>query len=203
VIFLGLVYYVYYSHQKIIQLYRQLAESRVVMQKSSTNRNSHLHADLHPLRQPHEEDRRHMQQCMSLSRLDNSGSESCYKELCYDKNEMYMLDRVLRALRKCGQLVRAKPGAKFCPGKYYELEGCFSPEEGGAPAGYLWLRAPAGERGPAVRLLCHRNIFTGENEGSAFREIWACGDTLPLCGIALSLGCGEALCGLPLVLWLK
>jgi len=206
VVLIGLVYYIYYSQQKIVQLYKQLAESRVVMVKSSTNQNSHMHVDLHPLRSPQEEDLRHMcpLPAMHLSHLDNSGSESCYKEMCYDKNEMYMLDRVLRALRKCKQLVCAKPGMQFCPGKYYEFEGCFVREEGGSPpANYLWLRAPASERSPAIRLLCHRGVFTGEHESNSSHEIWACSNSLPLCGVVLGLGCGEALCGAPLVLWLK
>ena len=190
---MALVYYIYYSQQKIVQLYKQLAESRVVGQKSSESRNCHVHMDVHP--QQHEKQQRKLQ----LSRIDNSNSESCHRESHFDKNEMYQLERVLQTLRKCGQLKKARPGMKFCPGRYYEVEGCFAPEEAEAPEGYLWLRA----KGPEIRLLCHKMAFTAEHEHAAFEEIWACGKPLPLRGIVLGLGCGEGLCGVPLVLWLR
>jgi len=200
---LALVYYIYYSHQKVVQLYKQLAESRIVGQKSSENRSSHIHIDVHPQQQQHHHDEHHQgrrrHHSHHLSRIDNSNSESCHRESHFDKNEMYQLERVLQTLRKCGQLKKARPGMKFCPGRYYEVEGCFKRENTEAPEGYLWLHA----KRPEIRLLCHKMAFTAEHEHTAFEEVWACGEALPLRGIVLGLGCGESLCGLPLVLWLK
>ena len=191
-----LVYYVYYSQQKIMQLYRQLPESRTVLQKSSFSRNSHVHADMQPTREPSKEKPLH------VSHLDNSGSENCYHESMFDKNEMYQLERVLRALRGCGQLLCAGKDTTFCPGKYYEAEGCFAPApEEDVPEGYLRLRAPGSCRGPELSLLCHLRTFTGECPETPWEEVWACGEPLPLRGVVLCLARGEGvLCGLPLVL---
>ena len=192
---MALVYYIYYSQQKVVQLYKQLAESRVVGQKSSESRSCHVHMDLHP-RPPKQEE---PQPKLHLSRIDNSNSESRHRESHFDKNEMYQLERVLCALRKHGRLKKAGAKTTFCPGRYYEVEGCFAPQDAPAPEGYLWLRANR----PETRLLCHKMVFTAEHEHAAHEEVWACGAPLPLCGIVLALSCGETLCGLPLVLWLK
>ena len=197
---MSLVYYIYYSQQKIVQLYKQLAESRIVGQKSSESHSCHLHVDMHPPqhdKQQHGQQKHPLSKC--LSHVNNSNSESCHKESHFDKNEMYQLERVLCALRKRGQLKKVRAGLKFCQGAYYEIAGCFAPEDTDAPEGYVWLRACE----PEIRLLCHKMVFSGEHEHGAFEEIWACGLPLLLRGVALSLGCGDGLCGLPLVLWLK
>jgi hypothetical protein len=185
-----------------MQLYQQLAESRVVGQKSSANQSSHVHADIHPQPPPqhHEEHHHHRRRHHHhMSRMDISRSESSHNESHFDKHEMYRLERVLCALRKNGQLKKARPGLQFCPGKYYEAAGCFKPADSGAPEGYLWLHASE----PETRLLCHKMVFSAEQEPAAFEEIWACGEALPLRGLVLSLGSGSALCGLPLALWMS
>ena len=191
----ALDFYVYYSHQKIAQLYRQLPESRRVAEKCSVNRSGHLELGLQP-REPRGEP------CLKVGAVANSGTESRYSELCVEKNEMYQWERVLARLRKSGQLCVACAGETPCPGQYYEVQGCFSPDdEAQAPEHYVWLRAPASACGPALRLLCHKHCFCGEHERSAFAEAWACGAPLPLRGVVVCLSGGEnALCGLPLAL---
>ena len=180
-----------------MQLYQQLAESRVAGQKNSASQSSHVHADMHPQHPQQHEEQQHRH--MHVSRMDISHSESSHKESHFDKHEMYRLERVLCALRKNGQLKKARPGLQFRPGKYYEIAGCFKPADSGAPEGYLWLHA----KEPEIRLLCHKMVFSAEQEHAAFEEIWACGEALPLRGVVLSLRCAEALCGLPLALWMS
>jgi len=189
-----LEYYVYYSHQKIMQLFRQLPESRCVAVKVSGSGNSHTDADFHPGEQREG-------QCLRVARVCRNVSDGHYRECCFDPNDMYQLRRVLEALRREGHLQRLAPGLCPAPGEYVEFCGLFAPEEGGAPSNSLWVTAPARGGCPALRLLCCEHTFLGELESHALREVWCCGAPLPLRGAMLCLRYEEgALCGLPLFL---
>jgi len=185
-------FFVYYSHQKISHLYRQLPESRVVAHRASVNLHDRAECGF---RMPHrEEDHR-----THMAHAELDGARTHYREACFEKNDMYQLEQVLCRLRKTGQLRGTPQGA--CQGEYLEIQGCFLPQEKcEAPQGSLWLAAPGGEGDPAVRLLCGKPAFCGETE-EAWREIWACGQALPLWGVMLCLGFqGDCVCGTPLFL---
>jgi len=194
-------YYVYYSHQKIMQLFRQLPESRCVAVKVSRSGNSHTDVDFHPGDRHHHEEELRESKGLRVGRVCRNVSDGHYRECCFEPNDMYQLRRVLDALRREGRLCGLEPGFCPCPGDYVEFCGRFAPAEGEAPAGSFWLSAP-GEGGcPAVQLLCCEHAFLGEREGCARWEVWCCGAPLPLRGAMLALGCGrETLCGLPLFL---
>jgi len=189
-----LEYYVYYSHQKIMQLFRQLPESRCVAVKISGSGNTHSDVDFHPAGEQEG-------QCLRVSRICRNVSDGRYRECCFDPNDMYQLRRVLEALRRRGKL-RAL-GSALCPepGDYVEVCGRFAPEEGEAHADSFWLYAPARGDCPAVRLLCCEHTFLGEQEACGRREVWCCGAPLPLHGVVLCLHYErDTLCGLPLFL---
>ncbi|MDR2753069.1 MAG: hypothetical protein LBB50_02025 [Oscillospiraceae bacterium] len=187
-----MTYYIYYAHQKIGQMFRQLPESRCVAQKNSFSSSMHGDLDFRP------------QDCEGkpslLAHAGADGSRVRYCESVLDKNDMYQLARVLAHLRRAGRLCGAKE-APFVPGKYYEVVGDFAPEESAqAPEGCLWLHAPAAGGRPATHLLCSRQAFWGEGT-AAWQEPFACGAPLPLHGAALCLRAGKnLLCGLPLAL---
>jgi len=186
-------YYVYYSHQKIMQLFRQLPESRCVAMKLSSSGNSHTDADFHP-GEPQEG------QCLRVARICRNVSDGTFRECLVDPNDMYQLRRVLQALRREGKLCALAPGLCPEPGRYVEFGGLFAPEAEEA-ADSLWIAAPARGGCPAVRLHCCTHTFLGEMESRALREVWCCGAPLPLRGAMLALRCGgDALCGLPLFL---
>ena len=168
-------YYIYYSHQKIMQLFRQLPESRCVAVKLGSSGNSHSDADFHPGEQREG-------QCLRVARVCRNASEGSFRECIFDPNDMYQLRRVTQALRREGKLCKLAPG--LCPriGHYVEFNGLFAPEDGEAPQGCFWLAAPAQGGRPALRLLCCELTFCGELEGCGRREIWCCGTTLPLRG---------------------
>ena len=187
-------YYVYYSHQKVMQLFRQLPESRCVAVKVSSSGNSHSDADFHPGEQREG-------QCLRLTHVGHNVSDGTYRECLVDPNDMYQLRRVLQALRREGKLCRLAPGLHPSPGCYVEFSGLFAPEDREGPHGSFWLAAPAQGSCPALRLLCCEHTFCGEHEGCARWEVWCCGAPLPLRGVMLALnGVGDALCGLPLYL---
>jgi len=189
-----LEYYVYYSHQKIMQLFRQLPESRCVMVKVSSSGNNHNDVDFHPGEQEGK--------CLRVGRICRHSSEGSFRECCFDPNDMYQLRRVLGALRRGGRLHALEPGLCPAPGEYVEFCGFFAPEAGEAASGdSLWIVAPAREGCPAIRLHCCTHTFLGEMESRALREVWCCGAPLPLRGVMLCLHGGEdVLCGLPLYL---
>ena len=188
----ALQFFVYYSHQKISHLYRQLPDSRLVAQRASLNRHDRVECGL---RVPHRED----EACLHMTHAGLEGSQSHYKEAIFEKNDMYQLEQVLRCLRQSGQLRAAAQKEQICQGEYVEIRGCFLPEhERDTPEGSLWLVSQ--ERRPAIRLLCGRLAFCGETE-EAWGELWACGEALPLRGVMLCLAGGaDCLCGLPLFL---
>ena len=187
-------YYVYYSHQKVMQLFRQLPESRCVAVKVGGNNNSHSDADFHPGEQREG-------QCVRVARVCRNISDGSFREWCFDPNDIYQLRRVLEALRREGKLCRLTPELCPAPGSYVEFRGLFAPEDGEAPQGSFWLAAPAQGGCPALRLLCCEHTFCGEHESCARWEVWCCGTPLPLRGVMLALCCdGGALCGLPLYL---
>ena len=189
-------YFIYYSHQKIMQLFRQLPESRCVGMKVSSSGNSHSDADFHP---NHGEQREG--QCLRVARICRNVSDGSYRECHLDPNDMYQLRRVTQALRCEGKLCKLAPDLCPRPGCYVEFSGLFVPEEGEAPQGSFWLAAPARGGCTALRLLCCEQTFCGEHEGCARREVWCCGAPLPLRGVMLALhGDGDTLCGLPLFL---
>jgi len=178
-----MVYYVYYSQQKIAQLYRQLAESRIVWQTCSKSESGRMHAGLQPQKQEHKHHH--------LNRLDGERTQSLRRESRFEHNDMYQLRRVLQTLERGGNLKQVHTQTAFCPGCYYKFSGCFTPEDSQAPESFVWLS------GDNVRLLCHKKSF------SEFEELWVCAESLPLCGVALAMAGEETLCGLPLALWLK
>ena len=187
-------YYIYYSHQKVMQLFRQLPESRCVAVKISRSGNSHSEADFLP-GEPKEE------RCLRAARVSRNVSDGSYRESCFDPNDMYQLRQVTRALRREGKLCCLKPGCCPRPGCYAEISGLFAPEESEAPPGSFWIAAPAQGGCPALRLLCCGHTFCGDNEDCARLEVWCCGAPLPLHGAVLVLNCDEdTLCGLPLCL---
>jgi len=202
-----LEYYVYYSHQKIWQLFRQLPESRCVAVKVSSSGNCHTDADFHT-GERHGEHRE--ERGLRVARVCRNVSDSHYRESCFDPNDMYQLRRVMAALRRGGRLYQLEPGLCAGPGNnttpgvgdYVEFCGLFAPEEGGGAADdSLWLAAPAQGGCPAIRLHCCVHTFLGELEARALREVWCCGAPLPLRGAMLTLSCGQdTLCGLPLFL---
>ena len=202
-------YYVYYSLQKIMQLFRQLPESRCVAVKVSSSGNSHSDVDLHPGDHHHGEERRGGRG-LRVARVCHNVSDGHYRECCFDPNDMYQLRRVLEALRREGRLRRLEPELYPCPGDcptprvgdYVEFCGLFAPEEGsGQTDDSLWIAAPARGGCPAVRLRCCVHTFLGEMESRALREVWCCGAPLPLRGAMLVLNCEkDTLCGLPLFL---
>jgi len=194
-----LEYYVYYSHQKVMQLFRQLPESRCVAVKIGSSGNSHTDADFHPGDFHHGE--RHEGKGLRVARICRNVSEGRFRECIFDPNDMYQLRRVLEALRREGRLRWLEPGLCPAPGEYVEFCGMFAPAAGEAPPGSFWLAAPAQGGCPAVRLLCCESTFLGEQEACARQEVWCCGAPLPLRGVMLALSCGEgSLCGLPLYL---
>jgi len=187
-------YYVYYSHQKIMQLFRQLPESRCVAVKVSSSGNSHSDADFHPGEQREG-------QCLRVARVCRNVSDGYYRECLVDPNDMYQLRRVTQALRREKKLCKLAPG--LCPqtGHYVDFSGLFAPEDREAAADSLWIAAPACGGCPAIRLHCCTHTFLGEMESRALREVWCCGAPLPLRGVMLILRCdGDTLCGLPLCL---
>ena len=187
-------YYIYFSHQKVMQLFRQLPESRCVGVKVSSSGNSHSDVDLHP-------GERQEGKCLQVARVCRHISDGCYRECIIDPNDMYQLRRVLAALRREGRLCALEPCLCPAPGTYIELCGLFAPEDGEAPQGSFWLAAPAREGCPAIRLLCCEHTFLGEQEACARQEVWCCGAPLPLRGVMLVLSCEHnTLCGLPLFL---
>ena len=196
----ALRFFVYYSHQKISYLYRQLPESRLIAQRASLNQHNR---DECGLRVPHRED----EKCLHMTHAGLEGSQSHFSEALFEKNDMYQLEQVLRCLRKTGQLCTAGQlpmvPEQICQGDYLEIQGCFLPEHGReTPEGSLWLASPGAGRCPAIHLLCGRHAFCGETE-EAWRELWACGEALPLGGVMLCLGFREdRLCGTPLFLTL-
>jgi len=192
-----LEYYVYYSHQKIMQLFRQLPESRCVAVKVSSSGNSHTDADLHA---GHGE--QHEGKGLRVARVCRNVSDGHYRECCFEPNDMYQLRRVMEALRRGGRLHPLGPNLCAEPGDYVEFRGLFAPEEGGGESGEgLWIAAAARGGCPAVRLRCCAHTFLGEPEARALRELWCCGAPLPLRGAMLALHCEKAaLCGLPLYL---
>jgi len=196
-----LEYYVYYSHQKIMQLFRQLPESRCVAVKVSRSGNSHSDVDLHPGDHHHGEERRGGGG-LRVARVCRNVSDGHYRECCFDPNDMYQLRRVLDALRREGRLCRLGPELCPQPGDYVEFSGLFAPEEGrGSAEDSLWIAAPAWRGCPAIRLRCCVHTFLGEMESRALREVWCCGAPLPLRGAMLVLSCEkDTLCGLPLFL---
>jgi hypothetical protein len=190
-----LEYYVYYSHQKIMQLFRQLPESRCVAVKVSSSGNDHTDVDFHA-------GERHEGRGLRVARVCRNVSDGHYRESCFDPNDMYQLRRVLDALRREGRLCALEPCLCPCPGDYVEFCGLFAPEEGNSPAeDSLWIAAPAQGGCPAIRLRCCVHTFLGEMESRALREVWCCGAPLPLRGAMLALRCEQdTLCGLPLFL---
>jgi hypothetical protein len=196
-----LSYFVYDSHHKIFQLYRQLPEARFVMQKRSATSNCHNDSDLHfPQRKAEELD-------PFLSHIGSNASASRYHETMLDKNEMYQRRQVLQQLRQSGQLRRALPGMPFCPGMFYELEGAFRAAEGEGqaaartPKGAVWLNCPAGPKNPAACLLCNKAHFASELGENAWQEFFCLDSPLPLRGVVLCLQRAEyVLVGLPLFL---
>ena len=187
-------YYIYYSHQKIMQLFRQLPESRCVAVKFSSSGSNQSDADFHPGEQREG-------QCLRLTHVGRNISDGSYRECLVDPNDMYQLRRVTQALRREKKLCKLAPG--LCPqiGCYVEFSGPFAPEDREGPQGSFWLAAPARDGCPALRLLCCEHTFCGEHEGCARWEAWCCGAPLPLRGVMLVLNCdGDALCGLPLYL---
>jgi len=191
----ALRFFVYYSHQHISRLYRQLPDSRLSGQRASLNQ--HDRADTGMRLHHREEEER-----PRLSHVGVEGSLSSFKEACFEKNDMYQLEQVLRRLRASGQLYAAghpTPAEGICQGDYLEIRGCFLPErKRETPEGSLWLVTE--ECRPAIRLLCGRQAFCGETE-EAWQELWACGDPLPLRGVMLCLAArADCLCGLPLFL---
>ena len=193
-------YYIYFSHQKIMQLFRQLPESRCVAVKVSGSGNSHTDADFHPGDHHHGEER-HGGRGLRVARVCRNVSDSRYRECCFDPNDMYQLRRVLEALRREGRLRGLAPDLHPAPGDYVEFCGLFAPAEGEAPPGSFWLYARGQGGCPAVQLLCCEHAFLGEREGCARWEVWCCGAPLPLRGAMLALSCEQdTLCGLPLFL---
>ena len=188
----ALQFFVYYSHQKISHLYRQLPESRLIAQRASLNQHDRAECGL---RTPHRED----EKCLHMTHAGMEGSHSHYREALFEKNDMYQLEQVLCCLRGAGQLHTVPE--KLCQGDYLEIQGCFSPErERDTPGGSIWLVSPGGEPCPAIHLLCGRQAFCGETE-EAWRELWACGEALPLHGVMLCLAFHrDYLCGVPLFL---
>ncbi|MCL1951312.1 MAG: hypothetical protein FWF60_00645 [Oscillospiraceae bacterium] len=192
-------YYVYYSHQKIMQLFRQLPESRCAAMKVGGSGNNHNDVDFHPGDFHHGE--RREGKCLQVARICRHTSDGRFHEYIFDPNDMYQLRRVLEALRRAGRLCGLEPCLCPAPGDYVEFCGLFAPEEAKAPDGSFWLYAPGQCGCPAVRLLCCEHTFCGEREGCARWEVWCCGAPLPLHGVMLVLACGQdALCGLPLFL---
>jgi len=186
-------YYIYFSHQKIMQLFRQLPESRCVAVKISSSDNSHSDVDVHP----GEQDER----CPRVVRIFHNTSNGRFRECIFDPNDMYQLRRVLAALRREGRLCALEPCLCPAPGTYVEFCGLFAPEDDEAPRGSFWLAAPAQGDCPSIRLLCCDHIFLGEQEACARQEVWCCGVPLPLRGAMLVLSCdGNTICGLPLYL---
>ena len=190
-------YYVYYSHQKIMQLFRQLPESRCIGMKVGGSGNSHNDVDFHPGEQGEGK-------CLQVARLNRHNSDGRFHEYLFDPNDMYQLRRVLEALRREGRLHRLEPDLYPTPrvGDYVEFCGLFAPEEGrGSTDDSLWIAAPAQGGCPAIRLRCCVHTFLGEMESRALREVWCCGAPLPLCGAMLALHSEQdTLCGLPLFL---
>jgi hypothetical protein len=187
-------YYVYYSHQKITQLFRQLPESRCVAMKVGSSGNSHSDADFHPGDQ--QEGR-----CLRVARVSRHISDGTFREHLIDPNDMYQLRRVTQALRREKKLCKLAPGVCPQPGCYAEFSGLFAPEGREGPQGSFWIAAPSQGGCPALRLLCCERTFCGELEGCAQQEAWCCGTPLPLRGVMLVLCCdGDTLCGLPLFL---
>ena len=187
-------YYIYYSHQKVMQLFRQLPESRCAMVKVSGSGNSHSDVDFLPGEQPEG-------QCPRLGRVSRHISDGSYREWSFDPNDMYQLRRVLEALRREGRLRKLVPGLCPAPGEYVEFCGQFAPGAEEACEHCFWIAAPARGGCPALRLLCCGYTFLGEHEACARQEIWCCGAPLPLHGVILVLNCEkDTLCGLPLFL---
>ncbi|MDR2687741.1 MAG: hypothetical protein LBB75_08300, partial [Oscillospiraceae bacterium] len=115
-------YYIYYSHQKVMQLFRQLPESRCVAVKVSSSGNSHSDADFHPGEQQEG-------QCLRVARVCRHVSDGSYRECLVDPNDMYQLRRVIQALRREGKLCKLAPGLRPQIGCYVEFSGLFAPEE--------------------------------------------------------------------------
>lgn len=186
-------YYIYYSQQKVMQLFKQLPESRCVGLKIGSSSNNHGDLDFRPGEQD--------EACPRLTHFSQHTSSGGYRESHFDPNEMYQLRRVLQALRRAGQLRKAMPGMCTAPGVYLEFSGCFSPQQDEpAPEGAIWLASPKSSTCPAVRLLCCKLAFSGDNVDYALQELWCCGGALPLHGVMLCMSCGNTLCGLPLYL---
>ena len=179
-------YHVYYSQQKITQLYKQLPESMFLVQRASISSREHVDAGLNaPLQE---------EACLQPTHASIHSEEHCYREASFEVNEMHCLRQVLGYLRRTGQLRKCNGVCR--PGVYYDIRDSFSAleEDEQTPKGSLWLEAPR------IRLLCGRHAFLGENEHPA-REVWGCGGTLPLKGAVLCMGYREGvLTGLPLYL---
>lgn len=186
-------YYIYYSHQKVMQLFRQLPESRYVGVKVGTSSNHHGDMDISPGEQE--------EKCLRVTHASKRCSNGSFRESVFDPNDMYQLRRVLRALERDGRL-RSAACADKAQGDFIEFTGMFSPQEDmPAPKDGLWLAAPARGGCPAMRLLCCERGFCGENEACARQEVWSCGAPLCLHGVMLCMQCSSALlCGLPLFL---
>jgi len=189
-----MAYYIYDAHHKIFQLYRQLPEAMFVMQKHSVTQSGHNNSDLHfGLREGRE-------QKPFIPHVCTDCSETCYREVMLERNEMYQRRRVLQYLRRAGLMHRAQPGMIFRPGTYYEIEGAFGPDEADCPEGALFLSCQGSRVNPAARLLCGKVHFCGELGENAWQEFFAMEEPLPLRGVALCLRRGETLWGLPLFL---
>ncbi|MCL2107341.1 MAG: hypothetical protein FWH26_09855 [Oscillospiraceae bacterium] len=188
-------FFVYFAAQKVSQLYRQLPEARVVMQKQSCNSNGRGSYDFAP--QPGNEE----QDCLRMTHICQDRSDSRYREAVFDKNEMYQLQQVLRRLRRSGQLCPLPQADCCCPGMFYELRGGFTRSEPEGASHVLALRAPARGSCPALLIYCEKFAFWGENKDTAWQEVWRCGEPLGLHGVMLCLRVEDGLVtGLPLYL---
>ncbi|MDR1464791.1 MAG: hypothetical protein LBJ11_05775 [Oscillospiraceae bacterium] len=195
----GLTYFVYFSQQKIDQLYRQLPDARLLVQKASVSSTDHRGLSILP--------KGELLESLSLNGADRGQTAVCYREALLDKNDFYRLRKVLQALRAQG-LLRELPNGqrpgKPCPGELLWIRGCFSlaAEDGGS--GMAELRAPAREGRPCLRLCCCKQAFTADCGDDGWTELFRCGAPLPLRGVMLVLpnaaGQEDCWCGAPLFL---
>ncbi len=194
-------YRIYFAAQKVLQLYRQLPEACVVIQKSSRSKSQHSSVDFH---RPHPGDDEELKHCFSPTHIGLDSSTNCHGESVFEKNEMFQLRRVLRCLRRSGRLCAIAGRCAAVPGQFYSFCASFTAEQSSQQQSGVLLRSVDLSCGQELRLFCEEDCFYGADCYAASLFAWEDGGALPLAGVMLCLtsnGCFTA--GLPLFLAIR
>ncbi|MDR2647207.1 MAG: hypothetical protein LBB67_03675 [Oscillospiraceae bacterium] len=186
-------YYIYFSWQKIKQLYLQLPESCIAGQKCSSSASDHGLYDIHPNRKDDERDAL----CFHVNHIAQDRSHFRARDYVVDKHEIYQFKRLLRYLNAAKQIhpLPDAPNAD-CVGRLFRFCGTFAVVEKNRK-NMLFMQSDA----LRLRLRCEKKVFCGDSTDTPWEEIFDCSESPPLFGVMICADIHENLMiGLPLFL---